>query len=564
MPHSPRYYGGQFWILDSGRGELVSVDTATGTFETVAAQPGYTRGLDFSGPIAFIGLSKIRETSTFGGVPIAENRDQLKCGVAAVDLRSGRHLAHFEFMSGIEEIFDIRVLPTSRNPLITGPMVADADAKPVWYAPSSIVPTQLTLRLPPINDSVAATDDSRGNSTVSDIHSSPSQPSLAQRFAAACRCADNNEFAAAATQFRAILAESPEHINARWNLGVAEHFLGEIDASVKTLRVAIEQAPELPAAHLNLAMSLFLQRNFAEAWKEYEWRWRCERFPIRAAPQVAPTWQGEPLGNKTILIYGEQGIGDEIMFASAFPALLYQAKHCIIACRDRLVPLFERSFPTATIVDHKRLNGCDFPQAPDFQIASGSLLRHVRPAFDPDGALSRFLLPSPQHVERCQERLAELGPGQRIGISWRGGRDRAEAMRRSTAPTQWAELLRMPQVQFVNLQYGVANDELDEFEASSGIRPHHWEDINPLEDLEEFTALVHCLDRVITIDNSTGHLAGALGVPTWLLISFPSASHWRWLLDEERCVWYQSMELVRRTDQDSWETIFADLARRLK
>ncbi len=135
MPHSPRIYDGHVLALDSGRGRMVVVDPASGNLQTVCAQPGYTRGLDFAGPYAFIGLSRIRETSTFGGVPIAERRESLKCGVAIVDMRTGKHCAHFEFVSGVEEIFDVRVLRTATNPLLAGPNRVSEGGEAIWYAP---------------------------------------------------------------------------------------------------------------------------------------------------------------------------------------------------------------------------------------------------------------------------------------------------------------------------------------------------------------------------------------------------------------------------------------------
>src|SRR5262245_35355995 len=110
MPHSPRVSGRQLWLLDSGRGWLVNVDPKTGRSETVAEVPGYARGLAFAGQAAFVGLSRIRETATFGGLPIAERHADLKCGVAVVELRSGRVAALLEFQSGVDEVFDVQVL----------------------------------------------------------------------------------------------------------------------------------------------------------------------------------------------------------------------------------------------------------------------------------------------------------------------------------------------------------------------------------------------------------------------------------------------------------------------
>ena len=110
MPHSPRVHQARVWVLHSGAGRLAAVDPATGRYDDVAELPGYTRGLAMIGPYAFIGLSKIRETSTFGGMPIAERRDELKCGVAVVDLTTGNAISLLEFHSGVEEIFDVQLL----------------------------------------------------------------------------------------------------------------------------------------------------------------------------------------------------------------------------------------------------------------------------------------------------------------------------------------------------------------------------------------------------------------------------------------------------------------------
>jgi uncharacterized protein (TIGR03032 family) len=137
MPHSPRVHQGRIWLLDSGKGRLVVADAAAGSVETVAELPGYTRGLTLIGPYAFIGLSKIRETSTFGGVPVAERRESLKCGVAVAELASGRQVAFLEFASGVEEIFDVQALAGVRWPLISGPHAHLDGQPPVWMVPAS-------------------------------------------------------------------------------------------------------------------------------------------------------------------------------------------------------------------------------------------------------------------------------------------------------------------------------------------------------------------------------------------------------------------------------------------
>jgi uncharacterized protein (TIGR03032 family) len=138
MPHSPRVHRGRVWMLHSGAGQLVLVDPASGKTETVTELPGYTRGLALYDRFAFVGLSKIRETSTFGGMPIAERRPELKCGVGVVDLGTGRLAAHLEFVTGVEEIFDVQVLPGARCPALSGPYPTLDGAGPIWTVPQAV------------------------------------------------------------------------------------------------------------------------------------------------------------------------------------------------------------------------------------------------------------------------------------------------------------------------------------------------------------------------------------------------------------------------------------------
>jgi len=135
MPHSPRIHNDQVWVLDSGRGAFVKIDPGHGKMETVARFPGYTRGMAMFGKYACIGLSRIRETSTFGGVPIAEHRDRLKCGVVLVDLEQGSLVGQFEFKTGVEEIFDVSVIPNCRSAAIRGPFAHRDGYNTVWVVP---------------------------------------------------------------------------------------------------------------------------------------------------------------------------------------------------------------------------------------------------------------------------------------------------------------------------------------------------------------------------------------------------------------------------------------------
>jgi uncharacterized protein (TIGR03032 family) len=144
MPHSPRVHEGQVWLLDSGRGRLVTVDPVSGRTETVAELPGYPRGLAFSGPFALIGLSRIRDTAGFAELPLAQNRDRLKCGLAIVELASGRLVSLLEFGSGVHETFDVQILPGIRCAAISGPFPTKDGCQPIWIVPESWAPKSVS------------------------------------------------------------------------------------------------------------------------------------------------------------------------------------------------------------------------------------------------------------------------------------------------------------------------------------------------------------------------------------------------------------------------------------
>lgn len=136
MPHSPRIHEGELYVLNSGFGTIEKVDRSNGKRESIEEVPGYTRGLAMYGPFAFIGMSKIRETAVFGGVPIAQNKDELRCGVAVVDMRSGSSVAFIEFETGIDEVFDVQIIPGVSSLSLTGPFPHQDGGKDIWVVGS--------------------------------------------------------------------------------------------------------------------------------------------------------------------------------------------------------------------------------------------------------------------------------------------------------------------------------------------------------------------------------------------------------------------------------------------
>jgi len=607
MPHSPRWYDGRLWVLDSGRGALAIVDPQNGTVTSVAELPGYTRGLSLWGPFAFVGLSRIRETAVFGGVPIAERRQELKCGVGVVDLRTGQAVAALQFQSGVEEIFDVQVVPNARCPAVVGPVPSADDTKPVWVVPNVDQVARLShddFQLGVAHSAPTNATAGRPLPAVADLPTEPppsteglknqmkprvgniggvGRPAPSE-FSRPARSANDDaialfnqgnqhlrddRFAEAAELYRRSIAASPQMAIAHTYLGVASHYLLRFDDARTSFEKALDIDSELVDAQMGLCMLLLHTGEFERGWEKYEWRWQCDGFEARptVVDAVAKAWDGSPLEDKTILVYPEQGVGDDVMFASCLPELTLAAKRCIVLTRPRLVPLFARSFPSAEIHPSDTLHDANRSAAlgpVDFQVAAGSLPRFLRPGKESFPDRRAFLIPDPTKLRQWKERLAELGPEPKIGVSWRGGALPQEVRRRSIPLDHWQPILTTPGLQFVNLQYGQCLDELKRVHQQLGVSIRHWEEVDALDDMETFAAQVAALDLVISIDNSTVHLAGALGVDVWMLSPPFSASGWRWLVGRENSLWYPSLRIFRQQQMGDWNTVLKRVTNELR
>ena len=163
---------------------------------------------------------------------------------------------------------------------------------------------------------------------------------------------------------------------------------------------------------------------------------------------------------------------------------------------------------------------------------------------------------------KCGARYAALGPGLKIGISWRGGGGDLVRNRRSLALASWARMLRRDSEHVVNLQYGDCAQELAAAERSHGLSIADWDDADPLADLDGFAAQVAALDLVISIDNATVHMAGALGRPVWALL--PKPADWRWGTEGDETVWYDSLRLFRQARPGDWAPVMGTISDALR
>ncbi len=366
-------------------------------------------------------------------------------------------------------------------------------------------------------------------------------------------------FVEAGRLFQQALALRPDWPEAHFNLGNALRLLGRDAEASASYRRALALRPAYEGAHWNLSLSLLRQGRLAEGWEEHEWRWDAalaggqRRFP-------QPLWNGAAGKELQVLVWREQGLGDEIMFASCLPELIDRVGHVIYACHPKLRKLFQRSFPSVefwddlSVVDPAALTVTHHTPV-------GSLPRFLRQSLDQFPEHQGYLKADPARVAHWRRRLAALGPGPWIGISWRSrlmGSGRAEHY---TRLEEWGPILAAAggRLNFVNLQYDDCAEELNDVAARTGVTVHQLPDIDLYNDLDEVAALICALDLVLAPDNSVGEQTAALGRPVWRL---DSGVDWSTLGTDHR-PWQPSMRLFRRGPGGQWTDVIHAVARAL-
>jgi tetratricopeptide (TPR) repeat protein len=342
--------------------------------------------------------------------------------------------------------------------------------------------------------------------------------------------------------------------------GIALREVGRLEDALAAYEAARALDPRHVGARFHRAIALLTLGRFAEGWPDYELRLLSEDRPRRNFP--FPRWQGESLAGKTLLVCGEQGIGDEILFASCLPELVSATRHCVIECAPKLAAIFRRSFPAATVHGAEQTSPVDWalPLGIDVQSPSGSLPRYLRASATTFPAHHGYLLADPAKVARWRERLAALGPGRAIGVSWRGGTPRTRTERRSFSLPEFAPLLRAPGTHFVSLQYGPDTAaEIERFTAETGIRLHHWPEA--IDDYDETAALVSALDAIVSVCTAIVHLGGALGRP--VCVATPRVPEWRYGATGDRMPWYPSVRLFRQSASGDWTPVVEAIRREL-
>ena len=396
------------------------------------------------------------------------------------------------------------------------------------------------------------------------------------------------EFEKALACAQRVLSGDPHNVAAQRNRGLMLRELGLVRDAEIALREAVEQHPDYHEARCSLAMVLVDQGLFEEARQHLnavldadlshnEARWqlsiahllsgcfragwrtygsRLHRDDARRTPYSYPQWDGSNLRSGALLVYAEQGLGDDILFASCIPDVLSRAKHCVVECDPRLVELFRRSFPSPTIVGSKH-DACPAWQAggPEIsaQIAAGSLPGIFRNEWSDFPGHTGYLVADPVKVGKWRTRLSQLGAGMKIGIAWTGGGIKTRRRLRSLRLLDLLPVLGVPGVQFVSLQYMESAAEIREVRAAHGMQVHHWQEA--IDDYDETAALVCALDLVVSVCTAVVHLTGALGRPVCIMA--PRSPEWRYLHAGDRLPWYPSARLFRQQHGQDWGPVIA-------
>ena len=304
---------------------------------------------------------------------------------------------------------------------------------------------------------------------------------------------------------------------------------------------------------MNRGLLLLLRGSFAPGWEEYEWRWKT----LHVAPRrlAVPRWQGEDLGGKTILLHGEQGLGDALQFMRFVPVVKALGANVVLEVDRSLV----RLAGTLAAADAIIAAGDEIPRV-DCCCPLMSLPGMFKT--DASNMPSRvpYLRADPASAKTWKERLANHSQ-LRVGLCWAGGpgfsRPRVDGARtnrafaRSVTLQHLAPLGALDDIVLVSLQKGEAAKQLQELVLQSVLPVMDW--TGEIGDFADTAALVDALDLVISVDTSVAHLAGALGKPVWLLHKFDGS--WQWLIDRDDSPWYPTMRIFRQPKPGDWDSV---------
>ncbi|MDY0882824.1 tetratricopeptide repeat protein [Dongia soli] len=364
------------------------------------------------------------------------------------------------------------------------------------------------------------------------------------------------------TILKAVIAKQPDFVPALLQLARHKILTGDALEGERLMERVAALDPEEGDAQTSVSLTKIRNGDYAEGWSRHHWRWKrsgCE--PKWDLPLTE--WDGQPLDKGGLVIWREQGIGDMVMYGAMAIACRPIVSRIAIETNPRLVALFQRSFPDMIACYREKLPSEFWSKhGITAHCPIGDLPHLLKVDMSDYPGRSGFLIADSKQVIRLRERYRLLFPGKKlIGISWRSGNS-GSAITRSVELPFWQPIFETPDCAFISLQYGNIEQDVDEFRRSHGFEVYIDSEIDAMKDMDSFAAQVTAMDLIVSVDNSTVHMAGALGKPTFVMI--PAASDWRWLQPERRdTVWYASLELFRNKPGQDWSAVIAEIATRL-
>lgn len=351
--------------------------------------------------------------------------------------------------------------------------------------------------------------------------------------------------------YRQALALLPDQSTMLNNLGVALIAQGELSKATATLRHLVDLQPDYAEGHWNLAAALLAGGYYGEGWKEFEWRFRKTN-PVPERGFEQPRWDGSELNGRTILLHAEQGFGDSIQFVRYVPLVAQRGGKVIVECQ---VPALKRLLESVSGVAAVIVAGEPLPHF-DCHLPMMSLPLVFGTIVETIPAQSSYLSPSSADVEAWRQRIGQSRKF-RIGLVWFAKQSQVLNRKRSCPLHMFAPLWDVPGVEFHTLQIGLGADQINSFSSD-----HPIVDLTThIQDFADTAAYMANLDLIITIDTVTAHLAGALGIQTWVVL--PHVAEWRWLEYRHDSPWYPSMRLFRQPCRGDWSSLMASVAEAL-
>ena len=356
----------------------------------------------------------------------------------------------------------------------------------------------------------------------------------------------------AETCYRQALALLPDRQTIQNNLGVVLNDQGRHAEAIATYRRLLEQDAEYAEGHWNLAVALLATEQYVAGWREYEWRF-LKPNPVPDRGLSVPRWDGTPLNGKTVLLHAEQAFGDTIQLARYVPLVASLGGKVILECQ---IPTLKRLLASLDGNPTVIARGEALPPF-DFHLPLLSLPVTFGTTIDTIPDRIPYLAPESTDLGNWKHRLEKF-TGFRVGLVWFAKQTQILNRKRSCPLKILAPLWQVPGVQFFSLQMGPGSEQLTEVGPNVPIH-----DLTPqIRDFADTAAIMTNLDLVITIDTVSAHLAGALGVKTWVLL--PHVAEWRWHCQRTDSPWYPGMRLFRQQQRGDWATLSSQVAAELR